>query len=75
MKIEFDPQADAAYLELIEGHVERSEPIQAGVIADFDEQGRLMGIEILHISKRATLEPVKESVSVGSSVAIASVAS
>ena len=25
MKIEFDPQADAAYLELIEGTVERSE--------------------------------------------------
>ena len=71
MKIEFDPQADAAYLELIEGNVERSECIQAGVIADFDRQGRLMGIEILHVSKRSMLEPIKQSVLVDSPVAIA----
>ncbi|MBK8755258.1 MAG: DUF2283 domain-containing protein [Candidatus Competibacteraceae bacterium] len=61
MKIEFDPQADAAYLELIEGTVERSEQIQPGIIADFDERGRLLGIEILHVSKRSTLEPVKKA--------------
>jgi uncharacterized protein YuzE len=38
MKIEFDPKADSAYLELIEGTVERSEQIEPGIIADFDEQ-------------------------------------
>jgi uncharacterized protein YuzE len=58
MKIEFDSQADAAYIELMEGEVARTQAIQAGVIADFDEQGRLLGLEILHISHRATLEPL-----------------
>lgn len=61
MKIEFDPQADAAYLELIEGTVERTEQIQPGVIADFDGEGRLLGLEILHISKRSSLEPLKKA--------------
>ncbi|WP_432743365.1 DUF2283 domain-containing protein [Methylobacter sp. G7] len=57
MKIEFDPQADAAYLELIEGTVERTEQIEPGIIADFDKQGRLLGFEILYVSKRSSLEP------------------
>jgi len=60
MKIEFDPQADAAYLELIEGVVDRSEQIEPGIIADFDKQGRLLGFEILYISKRESLEPSKK---------------
>lgn len=30
MKIEFDPQADTAYIELIEGDVERSKQIESG---------------------------------------------
>jgi len=72
MKIEFDPQADAAYLELIEGNVERSECIQAGVIADFDGQGRLMGIEILHVSKRSMLEPTQKSALIDPQVAVTS---
>ena len=60
MKIEFDPQADAAYLELFEGNVERSEQIEPGVIADFDEQGRLLGFEILYVSKRSSITPSKK---------------
>jgi uncharacterized protein YuzE len=60
MKIEFDPKADAAYLELIEGIVERSEQIEPGIVADFDKQGRLLGFEILYVSKREALEPSKK---------------
>jgi uncharacterized protein YuzE len=55
MKIEFDPQADTAYIEFIEGVVERSKQIEPGIIADFDEQGHLMGIEILYVSKRSSI--------------------
>ncbi|CAA9889655.1 conserved hypothetical protein [Candidatus Methylobacter favarea] len=60
MKIEFDPQADAAYLELIEGVVERSEQIEPGITADFDTQRRLLGFEILYVSKRPSLESSKK---------------
>ena len=60
MKIEFDPEADAAYLELIDGEVARTEQIESGIISDFDENGRLLGLEILYISKRSSLEPAKK---------------
>ncbi len=61
MKIEFDPKADAAYLELIDGIVDRSEQIEPGIIADFDKQGRLLGFEILYVSRRSSLEPSKKA--------------
>ncbi|MFZ2170182.1 MAG: DUF2283 domain-containing protein [Methylococcaceae bacterium] len=61
MKIEFDPQADTAYIEFIEGDVERSKQIEPGIIADFDEQGHLMGIEILYVSKRSSINTSKQA--------------
>ena len=61
MKIEFDPQADTAYIELIEGDVERSKQIEPGIIADFDEQGHLLGLEILYVSKRSSINPSKQA--------------
>lgn len=61
MKIEFDPEADTAYLELIDGEVARTEQIEPGIIADFDEKGRLLGLEILYISKRSSIEPTKKA--------------
>ena len=61
MKIEFDPQADTAYIEFIEGDVERSRQIEPGIIADFDEQGHLMGIEILYVSKRSSINASKQA--------------
>jgi uncharacterized protein YuzE len=61
MKVEFDPVADTAYLELLAGKVEQSKQLETGVIADFDDQGRLIGIEILYVSKRATLQTSKQA--------------
>lgn len=52
MKIEFDPIADALYIELADGDVERTEEIGPGVILDYDASGNVMGIEMLYISKR-----------------------
>lgn len=57
MKLEFDPIADAAYLEIQAGEVADSREIEAGIVADFDAEGHIVGIEILHVSKRGT-EPV-----------------
>lgn len=58
MKLEFDPAADAAYLEISDGDVESSQELKPGVIIDYDAQGDIVGIEILNISKR-THEPMK----------------
>ncbi len=53
MKLEFDPEADAAYLELTDSTVEQPREIQPGIIVDYDAEGQIVGIEILSVSKRA----------------------
>lgn len=52
MKIEFDPIANALYIELMEDEVDISEEIKPGVIMDYDESGNVLGMEMLYISKR-----------------------
>ncbi len=58
MKFEFDPIADAAYLEISSAEVETTRQIEPGVMADYDAQGHIVGIEILSISKRALPAPL-----------------
>ncbi len=51
MKIEYDPAADAQYVRLGEAKIIESEQVQPGVILDFDESGKVVGVEILSVSK------------------------
>lgn len=53
MKLKVDQQADALYLTLSEAPAIRSEEISPGIIVDYDEQDRVVGIEMLYLSKRA----------------------
>lgn len=53
MKIEYDPQADAMYIRLLSGEVTDSDEVREGVVFDYDAEGRVLGIEILDVSKRA----------------------
>ena len=55
MKLEFDPQADAVYLELTDAEVEESKEVQPGIILDYDVEGRIVGIEVLYVSQRSSL--------------------
>lgn len=59
MKLEFDPIADAAYLEISDSEIETTKQIEPGIMADYDAQGHIVGIEILSISKRALPAPIK----------------
>ena len=54
MKIEFDQVADALYVELADGDVEKTEEIKPGVILDYDINGNVLGVEMLYVSKRAS---------------------
>jgi uncharacterized protein YuzE len=56
MKLEFDPTADAAYFEISSAKVDRTEEIEPGINADYDAEGRLVGIEVLSVSKRTLPE-------------------
>jgi uncharacterized protein YuzE len=53
MKLKVDRQADALYLSLSEAPSSRSEEVSPGIIVDYDEQDRVVGIEMLYLSKRA----------------------
>ena len=53
MKLKVDHEADALYLSLSEEPAKESEEVSPGIIVDFDENGQAVGIEMLHLSKRA----------------------
>ena len=55
MKIEYSKTADALYVYFREIEVARSEDIQDGVVVDFDDQGQIVGIEILDVSSKLSL--------------------
>jgi len=54
MKLKVDHEADALYLSLSEEPAKESEEVSPGIIVDFDENGQAVGIEMLHLSKRAS---------------------
>lgn len=53
MRIEYDPKADAMYIRLAAGEVADSDEVREGVVLDYDANGKVLGIEMLDVSKRA----------------------
>jgi uncharacterized protein YuzE len=53
MKLKVDRQADALYLTLSDAPSSRSEEVSPDIIVDYDGQDRVVGIEMLYLSKRA----------------------
>jgi len=53
MKLKVDQEADALYLTLSDVSAAKSDEIAPGIIVDYDEQGHVVGIELLYLSKRA----------------------
>lgn len=52
MKLTIDREADALYLDLDEAPAAESKEISPGVILDYNRDGKVVGIEMLHLSKR-----------------------
>jgi uncharacterized protein YuzE len=53
MKLTVDPKADALYLRLNDAEIADSEQVASGVVLDYDAQDNVVGVEMLHLSKRA----------------------
>ena len=53
MRLKVDQKADALYLSLTDAPASRSEEVSPGIIVDYDEQDRVVGVEMLYLSKRA----------------------
>ena len=56
MRVKVDRDSDALYFRLDENRIVESEEVRPGVILDFDENDRVVGVEFLRISERATKE-------------------
>ncbi len=53
MRLKVDQKADALYLSLTDAPASRSEEVSPGIIVDYDDQDRVVGVEMLYLSKRA----------------------
>lgn len=58
MKIEYDKEADALYIQLREANVDDNIDIEEGVTIDLDEKKHIVGIEILDASKKLSLKDI-----------------
>ncbi len=52
MKTTYDPQVDALYMALSDRPTVESEEVSPGVVLDFDEDNRIVGIELLNAKAR-----------------------
>ncbi|MGH7356773.1 MAG: DUF2283 domain-containing protein [Candidatus Rokuibacteriota bacterium] len=52
MKIEYDPEANALYIQIREARVDDNINIEEGVTVDVDADRHIVGVEILDASKR-----------------------
>ncbi len=51
MIFEYYPETDMLYIKLVEGVSTESEEVAPGVVLDFDEHNRVIGVEIENASK------------------------
>jgi uncharacterized protein YuzE len=59
MKITYDPEADALYIQLRNASAKDAVDIEDGVVADLDADGHVIGFEVLDASKRMTTQELK----------------
>ena len=55
MKIEYDKEADALYIQLRDALVQDNIDIEEGITVDLDGNRHIVGIEILDASKKLSL--------------------
>lgn len=62
MKLKVDKEADALYLAIDNSTIVDSEEVSPGVIVDYNNQDEVVGVEMLHLSKRSQTLNLKELV-------------
>jgi len=58
VRVEYDKQADAMYIWLRKAKYDVSEELAENVVLDLDKKGRIIGIEVLDVSKNLGKELV-----------------
>ena len=52
MKSSYDPEVDAIAIQWSTTPIAESDEVEQGIILDYDDQGNVLGIEILNASKK-----------------------
>ena len=53
--VTYDPEANAAYIRFSPEPIRESEEVSAGIVLDYDADGRIVGMEVM--DARAHLSP------------------
>ena len=53
MRLNVDKAADALYLRLDESSIVESDEVSPGIVLDYNESNEVVGVEILHLSRRS----------------------
>lgn len=54
MRLYVDKEADALYLCVDESTIIESEEVSPGVVIDYNASNKVVGVELLHLSKRSS---------------------
>jgi len=54
MKVKFDKESDVMYFEFSDTKIAESREDKPGVIIDYDQNGNIVGIEILEVSSKTS---------------------
>lgn len=54
MKRQVDKEADALYLHLDDSAIAESEEVSPGVVHDYNASNKVVGVELLYLSKRSS---------------------
>ena len=63
MRVRVDHAADAVYLNLTDRPIKDSAEVADGIVVDYDDEGHIVGIEILDAAKRTNDPKVLEQFS------------
>lgn len=58
MKMEYDQEADALYIQFRRVLVEDNVDVEGGITVDLDKEGQIVGIEILGARKRLGVKAI-----------------
>lgn len=58
MKVKYDKDVDILYIRLSEDKIKESDEDKPGIILDYDDNGNIIGIEVLNASKKIP-QPMK----------------
>ena len=58
MRLRYDPEADALYIRFQEGEVGETDEVFPGVMLDVDNNGNLLGLEVLNASSKLGKKPL-----------------